>query len=398
MGKIFLIVLFMLSSTCIYAQNDGGGYKTVIYTDPGLSEDIQDQSQYNGVLSFGASEIISSASNAIKGIGAGYITSFVDMGVNAVASLLTRKSAHKTEWEKMIAEENTWSTEINSVEEAKDFYRKTSFDGALDPSGMYFNGIGCMRMVEKDTVFFISCHIDRSNISNIVNHSKFNLTLDTLILSPTNSRLPNTQLPIRYSLDERQNFNLAVNIKLYSSWFTSDIVLHKDVQLGEFNFNIKVNPDSLDSKEFIHYVRNEGEKPKYEITGESFVVPRSYMNYRTPNGTFKDIWGTGQYSIQITLSEKCDITDKLRHDWKKDRKKHIALKKKTNFIDNVWQTVTKQKWDELSKQWVITTLSAPASVISSDIIDKLGLDSGSQNSSMGVSSAVGGSANTVTSK
>lgn len=35
--------------------------------------------------------------------------------------------------------------------------------------------------------------------------------------------------------------------------------------------------------------------------------------------------------------------------------------------------IESQKWDEISKQWVITTLSAPADMITGDIIDKLDL-------------------------
>lgn len=34
-----------------------------------------------------------------------------------------------------------------------DFYKETSFDGALDPKGMRFDGIGCLRKEGNDTVF-----------------------------------------------------------------------------------------------------------------------------------------------------------------------------------------------------------------------------------------------------
>lgn len=71
-----------------------------------------------------------------------------------------------------------------------DFYKETSFDGALDPKGMRFDGIGCLRKDGNDTVFYISCHIDRNKINRIINHSKFELALDTLIICPTRSNLP----------------------------------------------------------------------------------------------------------------------------------------------------------------------------------------------------------------
>jgi hypothetical protein len=373
MKKKILIFVAILLPILATAQKNNDQYKTIIYTDLTLANDIQEEIPVGGVVSFD-SKILSAAEDAAKGIGAGYVTSFMNMGVNAVASLLTRNSRHKAEWEKMIEEENTWTTQINTIEEAKDFYRKKSFEGALDPSSMYFNGIGCLRMEDKDTVFYVSCHIDRTKLNEIIDHSKFQLTLDTLILSPKHSRLPNTQLPIEYSLDERKNFCLSVNIKLSSSWFTKDIVLHKDIPLGEFNINVMLDPKALDERGFLRYVRKNGEKSKYEVTGESFVVPRSYMCLRTPSGEIQDVWGTGQYNVQIILSENCEITDKLRHEWKDDRRRHKAMKPKTGILRNVWQTVSKQKWDELSQQWIITTLTAPANVVSKDIIDKLGLD------------------------
>ncbi|MFR7516733.1 MAG: hypothetical protein ACLUVY_05720 [Bacteroides uniformis] len=39
-----------------------------------------------------------------------------------------------------------------------------------------------------------------------------------------------------------------------------------------------------------------------------------------------------------------------------------------------WQVVSSQQWNELTKQWVITTLKAPADIITQDVIDKLGLE------------------------
>ena len=81
---------------------------------------------------------------------------------------------------------------------------------------MHFDGIGCLRKVNNDTVFYLSCHIDRSKIDRIIKHSKFELVLDTLILSPAHSHLPNTSLDIPYSSEERENFTLSMDIKITS--------------------------------------------------------------------------------------------------------------------------------------------------------------------------------------
>jgi hypothetical protein len=60
------------------------------------------------------------------------------------------------------------------------------------------------------------------------------------------------------------------------------------------------------------------------------------------------------------------------------------MKPKNGFVSNVWQTVSKQKWNDITKQWVITTLTAPAGVISNDIIKKMGLEQ--QSTTSGLSS------------
>jgi hypothetical protein len=235
-------------------------------------------------------------------------------------------------------------------------------------------------MEGNDTVFFVSCHIDQTKLNRIVNHSKFELVLDTLKISPHHSHLPNTQLPIEFSYNERKDFNLTMNIKLYSSWFTEIIEMHDNAQLGEFTITIPVKESDINKDGYLYYVRKDNEPSKYEVVGESFIVPRSYMGYRDASGKFNNIWGTGQYKLDITLSETCDITDAYRNDWKNDRKRRSNMQPRNGFFATVWQTVSKQKWDDITKQWVITTLSAPAGVISNELIEKMDLKAGTSAS------------------
>lgn len=77
--------------------------------------------------------------------------------------------------------------------------------------------------------------------------------------------------------------------------------------------------------------------------------------------------------MSVTLKESCDVTDEYRDEWRNDRKRRKKLTPKEGWTDNVWKVIESQKWDEISKQWVITTLSAPADMITGDIIDKLDL-------------------------
>lgn len=363
----------------LYGKAQGIEYQTFIYTSDELAEEIAKQSEELGTSRSYLGDLFNASKEAEKGIASGYVTSFIDLGVNAIGSLLTRNSRLKEEWEETVKQENVYQTQISTVSEVNDFYKQTSFDGAMDPKGMRFDGIGCLRKENNDTVFYISCHIDRSKINRIINHSKFELVLDTLIISPIHSNLPNSSLDIPFSFEERKNFTLSMNIKLLSSWINEIVQLQKNQELGEFSINIPVDQSVLDKKGYLRYVRNTNETPAYKVLGESFIVPRSYMGFRDENDNYKNSWGTGEYKLDIILKETCDVTDQYRNKWKEDRKRRKKKLPKENFFVSSWQTISNQRWDELTKSWVITTLKAPASIITKDVIDKLGLAADNNN-------------------
>lgn len=371
--KYALIFLFSLC-VCLQGSAQQVEFKTFIYTSNDLGEEIARHSEGVRIRDRGyLGDLLNASKESLKGIASGYVTSFIDLGVNAIGSLLTRNSRLKEEWEETVKAENIYKTQISTVSEINDFYKEASFEGAMDPKGMRFDGIGCLRLEDNDTVFYLSCHIDRSKIDRIVKHSKFELVLDTLIVSPTHSNLPNTYLDLPYSFAERDNFTLSMNIKLISSWMNEIVQLQKNQELGAFVLNVPVDPEELDEKGFLRYVRNRDEEPVYKIVGESFIVPRSYMGYRDKDDNYKNIWGTGEYKLEIELKETCDVTEQYRENWKKDRKRRKKLMEKENIWENGWQTISNQRWDELAQSWVITTLQAPAGIITKDVIDKLGL-------------------------
>lgn len=368
--------LFLLFSLCACLQGSAQQveFKTFIYTSNDLGEEIARHSELVNRKDRGyLGDLFNASKESLKGIASGYVTSFIDLGVNAIGSLLTRNARLKEEWEETVKAENIYKTKISTVSEINDFYKEASFEGAMDPKGMRFDGIGCLRLEDNDTVFYLSCHIDRSKIDRIVKHSKFELVLDTLIVSPTHSNLPNTYLDLPYSFAERDNFTLSMNIKLISSWMNEIVQLQKNQELGAFVLNVPVDPEELDEKGYLRYVRNRDEEPTYKIVGESFIVPRSYMGYRDKDDNYKNIWGTGEYKLEIELKETCDVTEQYRENWKKDRKRRKKLMEKESIWENGWQTISNQRWDELAQSWVITTLQAPAGIITKDVIDKLGL-------------------------
>lgn len=372
MKRSVIVLLLVAISSLGMAQKIE--YQTFIYTSDDLADEIARQSGEQGSERGYWGDLLNASKESVKGIASGYVTSFIDLGVNAIGSLVTRNARLKAEWEETVQAENVYTTQISTVSEVNDFYKETSLHSAMDPKGMRFDGIGCLRKEGSDTLFYISCHIDRNKINRIINHSKFELVLDTLIVSPAHSNLPNTSLDIPYSFEERTNFTFSMNIKLTSSWMTDMALLQKNQELGEFSINIPVDRSVIDEDGFLRYVRKAGEQPAYKILGESFIVPRSYMGYRDENDRFRNRWGTGEYKLSIKLKETCDVTQQYRDNWKKDRKRRKSLHGPENLFASSWQSISSQRWDELTKSWIITTLHAPAEIITRDVIDKLGLD------------------------
>lgn len=369
MNRLLIFLLNLIPIACLSQTIE---YQMFIYTDNNLSEEIQAvqvASRQKGI-----EDMFNAGKDAIKGIASGYVTSVVDLGVNAIASLVTRNARLKAEWEDMVQKENMYTTEISTVSEVNDFYSMPSSQGAMDPIGMKFNGIGCLRKEGQDTVFYVSCHIDKNKLERIINHSKFELILDTLIISPTHSNLPNTTLDIPFSFKERKNFCFTLNMKLTSSWINHLTQLFRDQELGNFTLSVPVDSVSLDERGFFRYVREEDSPSKYKIIGESFIVPRSFMPYRNSQNLYQNSWGTGEYKLAIELRETCDITDSYRENWKADRKRRKKMMPSEGILTRSWQTITNQRWDEISQQWIITTLKAPAGVFVKDLIDKLGLE------------------------
>ncbi|MBR3472414.1 MAG: hypothetical protein IKH22_07515 [Prevotella sp.] len=379
MNRLTLSFIFFVLSFChaVAQPSSQSQYKTFVYTSDELANEISRMNGERDASRGYLGDLFTTTKNSMKGIASGYVTSFFDIGVNAIGALVTRNARHKKEWEEAVKKENVFQTVINSVSEMSDFYDDTSFDGAMDPKGMRFNGIGCLRTEGRDTMFYISCHIDRSKLYRIINHSKFELVLDTLIISPQHSNLPNTQLSIPYSFAERKNFTLSMKITLSSSWMNEIVQLQKNQELGTFTINIPVDQSLLDDSGFLRYMRHEDEAPRYQVMGESFIVPRSYMGFRDERDNFRDCWGTGEYKLSIDIKETCDVTEQYRANWKQDykhRKEMARQNQQLGIVEQSWQLVSKQDWDEIAKTWVITTLKAPAQQISSDVINKLGLN------------------------
>lgn len=394
-GRVFrgLLLSIVIVSTALAQGGQTGGtvnngrkikvtkYETFIYTSDRLVVPQQDTRGF-------FNDLLTATVGAGKGIAGGYVGTLIDLGVNSVASLLTKNSTDKAKWEEIVKAENTYQEKIGTVENIHDFYSKSSLDGPMDPQGLKFNGIGCLRTLGADTVFYISTHIDQEKIGRIVNHSKFELSLDTLIIDPSRCDLPNSAFDTVFSFDRRKDFQMAVEVKFISSWINEMTQLQTNQELGTFSISIPVDPATLDANGKLRYVRSPGKPETYRIVGESFIVPRSYMGFRDENDKHHHSWGTGEYRIEVTLKESCNITQSYRKEWKSDlrRRQAQADSDDDNIPQRVWKMISSQRWDEISKQWVITTLKAPADMVTHEILDELNLTSATTTSAKPTSS------------
>lgn len=347
-------------------------YETVIYTSDKIDVLIQNEYKKQKENTRGyLGDLGKAVLGAGKGIAGGYVTSIIDIGVNAVASLITKSSNDKIKWEEIVKSENFYMETLSTVEPINNFYSRPSYDGPLDPAGMNFSGIGCLRMIDGDTVFFVSCHIDESKISRIINHTKFELVLDTLIVNPYQLDLPNSNFDTEFSFDKRKNLQLAVEMKLTSSWMNELTEMQKNQELGSFILSIAISPSDLDGKNKLRYVRPSNSESIYKIAGESFIIPRSYMGFRDEENKYRNSWGTGDYRVEINIRQTCGITDTYRKAWKTDWKQRQDADNDENYVQRSWKMISSQKWDNIAKKWVITTLKAPADIITEDVLQKM---------------------------
>ena len=350
-------------------------YETIVYTNDKIDLLIQNEYRKQG----GEGErgylgdLGKAVLNAGKGVAGGYVTSFIDIGVNAVASLITKSANDKVKWEDIVKSENIYQETLATVEPINNFYTRPSFDGPLDPAGMNFGGIGCLRTVDGDTVFYISCHIDETKVNRIINHSKFELSLDTLIINPYQLDLPNSNFDTQFSFDKHKNLQITVEMRLISSWINELTELQKNQELGSFMLSVAISPKDLDDNNKLRYIRSKGSESLYKIAGESFVVPRSYIGFRDTENNYKNSWGTGDYNIELKIKQTCGITDSYRKNWKADWKQRQDADNDENFVQRSWKMISSQRWNEITKQWVVTTLKVPADIVTTDILKELEL-------------------------
>ena len=311
-------------------------------------------------------------------------TSFVQKSVNASSNLVSLGVSYLSEaikgdrekWYSAAQQQCHYSHKLSAETKIEDFYALPSAKGALDPENIKFEGFGCKNYIEiKDAegegvdVFYIFCKLRRDSVglNHIVNHSKFLVEIDTLFINPKYCNLPNDSTggeAGRFDFEKRDNLNLTVNVNIYSSWLNQAMMIADNQLLGRFSINVKVDKKKLNANGCFVYDKND---PYYEklvsVDGDCFIVPRSFTGTQDAQN-YQPTWGTGQYRVEMEVSETCRIVDSYyqireagngravafddgtpgnkrwdKAKWQTEWREMKARRKNASVLTNVWQSV-----------------------------------------------------------
>lgn len=260
-----------------------------------------------------------------------YTSNMFAAGTSAVAGLFTKKKDDLRNWEAAVQREMNFVKHLPMQTEISDFYRDTTTVGALDPDKMIFKGIGCRqyKIYEENgrrdsmLVFEIVCSIDSSEtkLSRIIRHGKFELKVDSIKFNPVLCNLPNDSLSeeqvaslrIPFDFRNRKNLTFRLDATFYSSWMNEAIQVFNDQKLGAFQVSFTIPNESVLEKSgpykgyFVYDQTRDKSRGKVNITGECFIVPRSFIHTKRAGGEDISVWGTGQYRVDMQFSETCQI-------------------------------------------------------------------------------------------
>ena len=327
-------------------------------------------------------------------------TSLIELGVDQVYKLATRSKRRHNSWLEVVRKQNQWSDSITAVNDVKDFYSEISHVGAMDPSGMLFNGFDYRQENEDGLAYHIHCSVDISEegIREITNHGNFCLVIDTLYINPYLCNIPNTDRESRkfYSFafeDGASSVSYTLGFVLTSSWMNQAIEYFRNQKIGEFSIALNLQESNLNATDdnghkVFSYVRGDKNFKQQvpTISGKSLIVPRSYIG-RVADETnkFRDVWSTGEYNVKLTLSETRRIDDKIYWNdpkkspnyWKDDYSRRVNSVSRTlynwyiqSFGENGETIVTKiisasaQPYIKEAANFLFDAQGAPASATS----------------------------------
>lgn len=273
--------------------------------------------------------------STFTGQAVGAATGLIDMGI---AALVQAGQSKQPRWEQAVRGESSFVRVLPMQMEILDFYQKPSTAGPLDPTDMFFRGFGCRQVIEctapdgtscEEEVFYVSCSVRTDSIGRMrmLNHSKFEVYVDSLRFNYALCDLPNDSLGIAadtrigFDFAKRKDLTFNVGATITSSWITQAMQVYNDRELGRFDISAAIDPAHLDADGIFTYsaAADAGGPKRVSVKGDCFLVPRSYVG-STDMLTMQDSWGTGQYKVEMRISETCRINpDYYMRDGKWDK-------------------------------------------------------------------------------
>ncbi len=176
------------------------------------------------------------------------------------------------------------------------FYDQLSTISPFDPVGMQFNGFNIIRTFvnrdgHTDTALVGRFELDASDPSEIINNSTFRLRLKSIDVNYTKAKLTRAQ---------KNNINVDIEITFKTSYVNESGQLFGDVALGKFYVLLRQAP--LDKKNPAYATFYDKLKDT-EVDGKSFIVPRSFGYYKTPEDAIEKSFSQGAYSISVKVTE-----------------------------------------------------------------------------------------------
>ena len=289
-----------------------------------------------------------------------------DILSSAIGIVYDAVRSKRGDWEAQTRKDCVFIKDMPMKNELHDFYANTSTNGALDPDGILFDGFGCSQYYiqtnpqgKPDTipVLYLRCRLrnDEYGRNRILHHGKFEVEIDSMFYNPMVSNLPNDSLSISqidlrtpFDFQRRKNLTIKIDTDITSSWMNEAIQVVDDRSLGKFAITLRI-PDAsaLETsgpyKGCYIYHKGDNKSVRPIVEGESFIVPRSFIGTGDME-TYTKVWGTGQYKVNMKLTEMCDINMDFYYD-----DSDPAPLQASDFMP---QTRRKHKWNRYwTEEW-----------------------------------------------
>lgn len=380
--RITLVVMLLLFGMDVYAQQpipkdeDASKGRTIegqrmykLIVQEGENKEEFNRSIENGRTGRGLlADIVSLYRQTFINKTATTTNNWIELGFTSIANSATSK---QKQWETEIRKECIFERKLAMQQEILDFYKEPSSWGPLDPTNILFSGLGCKQYIQfpdgtQREVFYISCRLRTDSIGKlrITNHSKFEVIVDTLMFNPSLCDLPNdslgtnTETRIGFSFLNRKNLTFNIKATITSSWMTQAMQVYNDQTLGEFDITASIDSTQLNNGIFTYSNRIESDTiKKVSVLGDCFLIPRSYI------GSFDegklDSWGTGQYKVEMQITESCQINEeyyKRGNEWLKEKWqpewKNIKRRKRSNTFWGQMANIAETQY--IGSNWITT--------------------------------------------